>query len=198
MPSDFESQSYWHDRFTAETAFEWLTDSSTFTQTLEPLLDQLERSARILHLGSGTSDLHNHIRARGFRDVTNVDYEPLALKRGQELELSAFGDIIMRYVVADATQLHLDEKYDLVIDKSTTDAVACGSEDAVLRMAQGVRKHLAPGGCWVSLSYSTSRFDIEELPFSVDPIATIPIPKQRETDPDIYHWCYLLRPYRSQ
>lgn len=194
MPPNFESQSYWRDRFAAETAFEWLADSSTVIRILEPFLNRLDRSARVLHLGSGTSDLHNHFRARGFRDVTNVDYEPLALKRGQELEVSAFGDACMRYTVADATQLHLGERYSLVIDKGTTDAVACGADDAVLRMAQGVRKHLAPGGCWISLSYSPSRFDTEELPFAVNPIATIPVPKQRESDPDIYHWCYLLRP----
>jgi SAM-dependent methyltransferase len=194
MPPNFESQSYWHDRFATETAFEWLTDSSTFIRILEPFLNRLDRSARLLHLGCGTSDLHNHLRARGFPDVTNVDYEPLALKRGQELERSAFGDVSMRYVVADATQLHLGETYDLVIDKGAADAVACGAEDAMLRMVQGVRKHLAPGGIWISLSYSSSRFDIEELPFAVDPIATVPAPKRRETDPDIFYWCYLLRP----
>ncbi|KAH8912452.1 hypothetical protein BR93DRAFT_922408 [Coniochaeta sp. PMI_546] len=116
MPPDFESQSYWHDRFSKETAFEWLTDPSTFLRILEPFLGQLDRSAKLLHLGCGTSDLHNHLRARGYYNVTNVDFEPLALNRGQELEQSAFGDLTMKYVLADATQLRLNEKYDLVID----------------------------------------------------------------------------------
>ena len=70
--------------------------------------------------------------------MINVDYEPLALKRGQELERSAFGEVTMKYAVADATRLQLGEKYDLVIDKGAADAVACGAEDAVLRIAQGV------------------------------------------------------------
>ena len=194
MSPNFESQSYWHDRFTTEESFEWLTDSATFIRILEPFLNRLGRSARLLHVGCGTSDLHNHFRKRGFHDVTNVDYEPLALKRAQELERSAFGDVTMKYAVADATRLQLRERYDLVIDKSAADAVACGAEDNVLRMAQGVKKHLAPGGCWISLTYSSSRFDVEGLPFRPTPIATIPVPKQRETEPDIYHWCFLLSP----
>lgn len=194
MPPDFESQSYWHDRFSKETAFEWLTDPSTFLRVLEPFLGQLDRSAKLLHLGCGTSDLHNHLRARGYYNVTNVDFEPLALNRGQELEKSAFGDVRMKYVLADATQLQLNEKYDLVIDKCTADAISCGADGAVLRMAQCVKKHMAPGGCWVSLSYSSSRFEIEKLPFDAHAFATIPMPKLKETDPDTFYWCYVLQP----
>ncbi|OIW32039.1 hypothetical protein CONLIGDRAFT_678471 [Coniochaeta ligniaria NRRL 30616] len=194
MPPNFESQSYWHDRYSTEAAFEWLIDSSTFMRILEPFLDRLDHSARLLHLGCGTSDLHNHLRDRGYSNVTNVDYERLALKRGEELEQSNFGDVNLKYVLADATQLQLGERYDLVIDKCTADAISCGAEDAVLRMAQSIRKHLTPGGCWISMSYSSSRFDIAELPFAAEAFATIPVPKERETDPDVFYWCYLLQP----
>ncbi|KAB5532671.1 S-adenosyl-L-methionine-dependent methyltransferase [Coniochaeta sp. 2T2.1] len=194
MPPNFESQNYWHDRFSTETAFEWLTDSSTFLEIIEPFLDRLDRSARLLHLGCGTSDLHNHLRARGFLNVTNVDYEPLALKRGRELEQASFGDVRTTYELADATHLQLGERYDLIIDKGTADAISCGDGDSVLRMAQGVKKHLAAGGFWISMSYSSSRFDVEGLPLAADVMARIPVPKLRDTDPDIYHWCFLLRP----
>lgn len=194
MPPDYDKQDYWRQRFAMETAFEWLTDSSTFMAIMDRTLDRLDRSARLLHLGSGTSDLHNHLRRRGFLTVTNVDYEPLALKRGQALENSAFGDAKMRYVIADVTQLDLDERYDLAIDKGTADAMSCGGEDALVRMAAVVKKHLAPGGVWISMSYSSSRFDDERLPMTVEVIAKIPTPKRKETDPDIYYWCYMLGP----
>ncbi|KAH9990457.1 S-adenosyl-L-methionine-dependent methyltransferase [Xylariaceae sp. FL0662B] len=201
MPADFEKQSYWHDRFTSETSFEWLESSESFMAILEPYLRSLsnrERPLRILHLGSGTSDLQNHFRSRGYLDVTNVDYEPLAIERGQQREKATFDNIQMKYVVADVTQLSYGlqrgRTFDVVVDKSTVDAVSCGGETAFLRMAYQVRQCLANDGLWVSLSYSSQRFHIESLPFEVEVIAKIPTPKLHTNDPDVFHWCYLLRP----
>lgn len=197
MPADFEKQSYWHDRFVSETAFEWLVPSDTFTSILEPHLSQLRKTARILQLGFGTSDLQNHLRSRGFCDVTNVDYEPLAIDRGRDHETQAFGDVVMKYAVADVTQLsreRLSGTFDLIVDKSTVDAVACGGTSLLLRMALGIRERLSEGGVWVSLSYSSCRFDVEGLPFQVEVIAKVPTPKLNPNDPDIFYWCYMLRP----
>ncbi|KAM0257850.1 hypothetical protein ACHAQJ_004154 [Trichoderma viride] len=206
MPADFDKQSYWHNRFSTETSFEWLLSSAGFISIIKPLITSLEpSSARILHIGSGTSDLHNHFRHLGFLDVTNVDYEPLAVERGRELERQAFGDVRMKYAVADATQLQLstdsdaqgltrDDKFHLVVDKSTVDAVSCGGEDQLRRMARCVKECLAEDAAWVSLSYSASRFDIDGLPFDAEVLARVPTPKIKVTDPDIFHWCYLLRP----
>jgi SAM-dependent methyltransferase len=206
MPADFDKQTYWHDRFSTESSFEWLLSSADFISIIKPLITSLEpSSARILHLGSGTSDLQNHFRHLGFLDVTNVDYEPLAVERGRELEKRAFGDVKMKYAVADATQLQTstdsdaqglprDHRFDLVVDKSTVDAVSCGGEDQFRRMARCVKECLAEGAVWISLSYSASRFDIEELPFDAEVLAKVPTQKIKATDPDIFHWCYLLRP----
>ncbi|KAI1642883.1 S-adenosyl-L-methionine-dependent methyltransferase [Daldinia loculata] len=202
MPPDFEKQSYWHERFSSETSFEWLASSESFMSIIEPYLSTpshtYENAPRILHLGSGTSDLQNCFRSRGYLDVTNVDYEPLAIERGRQLEQVAFGDVRMKYIVADATQLACyfsrDQKFDIVVDKGTADAVSCGGNTALSRMASGVRKYLADNGIWISLSYSSARFHIEQLPFGVEVITKIPLPKLKENDPEIYHHCYLLRP----
>ncbi|KAH6610153.1 hyoothetical [Trichoderma cornu-damae] len=206
MPVDFDKQTYWHRRFSAESSFEWLLASADFVAILRPLLATLDpSSSRILHLGSGTSDLHNHFRRLGFLDVTNVDYEPLAVQRGRELERRAFGDVRTEYVVADATQSLLpgggsahgsrrDARFDLVVDKSTADAVSCGGEERLRRMACCVEECLARDAVWISLSYSASRFDVDGLPFDVEVLAKVPTPKSKATDPDIFHWCYLLRP----
>ncbi|TDZ13429.1 Methyltransferase-like protein 13 [Colletotrichum spinosum] len=194
MPVDFDKQSYWGERFASETSFEWLTESATFMSIVDPYLAPLGDSAPILHLGFGTSDLQNHFRQRGFDNITNVDFEPLAIDRGKLLEKKVFGDVRMRYLVVDVTQLQLPHKYDLVVDKSTVDAVSCGGADRLLSMAEGVRRHLADDGVWISLSYSCCRFDVEELPFEVETIARIPTPKAKPHDPDVYHWCYLMRP----
>ena len=204
MPVDFEKQSYWRDRFASEETFEWLVSSEDFISILQPYLDKLDSSsARILNLGSGNSELQNHFRRQGFLNVTNLDYEPLAAERGRRVEARAFGDVKMRYAVADATQLptvgsdlgggHRGQ-FDLIVDKSTVDAVSCAGEDAILRMANGVRSRLARDAVWISLSYSASRFNAEKLPFDVETVAKIPTPKLGASGPDVYHWCYLMRP----
>ncbi|KAI5917466.1 hypothetical protein F4810DRAFT_696217 [Camillea tinctor] len=216
---DFDQQSYWRERFTSEMGFEWLVPSPTFMSLIEPLLlsssssssssSSPPQSKKILQLGSGTSDLQNCLRARGYSDVTNVDYEPLALERGRAIEQREFGDVRTRYVLADARHLVRDLRrrmgedeggpqgeplFDVVVDKSTADAVACGGAEAVLAMAAGVWGCLAGGGCWVSLSYSASRFNVPGLPFDVEVLGKIPTPKRTDNDPEVYHWCYLLRP----
>ena len=191
---DFDKREYWSQRFASESAFEWLIPSQDFVKILDTnLLTGLPPDAPILHLGFGTSDLQIHLRQRGFLNVTNVDYEPMAIKRGRELEQATFGDIQMAYLVADATQLDLDQKFALVLDKSAADAIACGGEAALFSMADSVRKHLQEGACWVSVSYSAYRFDDAALPFHVRVISKIPVKKARETEPDVFLYCYLLR-----
>lgn len=191
---DFEKKSYWHERFSHEDAFEWLVPSADFLAVIDPLLPKPPESARILQLGFGTSDLHTHLRRRGYEDVTNVDYEPLAVKHGKGCEERVFGDVRMKYVVADVTRLEEDGVYDLVIDKSTVDAVSCGGGEAFHLMAEGVRRSLKPGGVWISLSLSALRFSAADLPFEVSVIHRFPTPKLKPQDPDIFNFCYLLRP----
>ncbi|KAM5386886.1 hypothetical protein ACJZ2D_000179 [Fusarium nematophilum] len=198
MPADFDKQSYWHGRFASEKAFEWLLPSADFMTLIEPVLERLDPdTARILHVGFGTSDLQNHFRTRGFRNILNVDYEPLAVERGRDLETQAFGHVRMRYAVHDATQLDLNEQFDLVVDKSTVDAISCAGETPLRRMAAGIRGCLADRAVWISLSYSAFRFELDNLPFQVEVLAKVPTPKLSPNDPDIYYWCYLLRPKRD-
>lgn len=198
MPADFDKQEYWHERFKSETLFEWLASSTEFMEVLLPYLHRLPDFTRILHIGSGTSELHNHLRRHGFSNVTNIDYEPFALERGRQLERDRFGDVQMRYLVADATQLEVDGKYRVVIDKSTADAIACGGTDALMAMAKAVHACLDDNGFWVSLSFSSSRFEHVRSIFEVGLISRLPTPKFRPTDPDIFHFCYLLRPKQGQ
>ncbi|KAF7292850.1 Glyco-hydro-cc domain-containing protein [Mycena indigotica] len=155
MPPDFDNKEYWQQRFAHETAFEWLVSSTDFMRVLEPYLEKLPKAARILHLGIGTSELHNHLRMLGFSDITNIDYEPMAIERSKQLEEKAFGDVRMQYLVADVTELESDRLrgglFDLVVDKSTADAVSCGGEEAIARMARAVRRCLGDGGMKVLL-----------------------------------------------
>lgn len=193
MPPAFDKREYWEQRFSSETSFEWLMTSESFVTVLEPYLANLAPDTPILHLGFGTSDLQVHLRKRGFTSITNIDFEPLAVERGQDLERAAFGNVQMTYLVADCTQLHLDRRYDLILDKSTVDAVACGVDAAFPAMMDSVARHLTEDGIWISISYSAYRYDSPSLPLAVEVIAQIPVKKQKPTDPDVFTYCYLLR-----
>ncbi|KAK4202884.1 hypothetical protein QBC40DRAFT_251581 [Triangularia verruculosa] len=208
MPADFEKVEYWHKRFTTERSFEWLTSSSAFFAILEPLLTPLPPSSTVLHLGSGTSDLHVYFRRHCSQLQTiNMDYEPLALERGKEMEMREFGDVKMGYQVQDVTmpfELGPEQmgKVRMVIDKSTVDAVSCGGDESVIKMAERIHETLdKEEGVWVTLSFSDSRFEmdskrVQEL-FDVSVLTKVATgPKRLESDPDIWHWCWLLRPKR--
>lgn len=176
---------------------------------------------KILHIGFGTSDLQTHLRARGFSETLNIDFSPLAIEHGRALEKRVFGDLVMGYEVVDATRLgecealldgYGDEeeeekedeqkqmgKFDLVVDKSTVDAISCGGEEGLVKMAEGVQRVLkrrGNGGVWISLSYSERRFEVDRVGelFDVEVLERIPTAKRRQTDPDVFYWCYLLRP----
>ncbi|KAK4176340.1 hypothetical protein QBC36DRAFT_9874 [Triangularia setosa] len=206
MPADFEKVEYWHKRFATEQSFEWLTSSSAFFAILEPLLTPMSPGSAILHLGSGTSDLHVYFRRHCPQlQITNMDYEPLALERGKEMEKKEFGNVEMGYQVQDVTtpfELAPEQrrKVRMVIDKSTVDAVSCGGDENVIKMAEAIYDVLdKEEGVWVSLSFSDSRFEmdskrVQEL-FELSVLTKVATgPKRLESDPDIWHWCWLLRP----
>lgn len=194
--TDFHEKAYWKSRFDGETAFEWLVPSGDFFDQV--IRHQIGPQTRVLHLGFGTSDLQNHIRSAGCEDVLNIDFEPTAITRGQDLEMRQFGDVRMSYAVADATDLpaEFDGQFDLVVDKSTADAVSCGGDAALLAMAASVRRALTPTGRWLCCSYSATRFDgLPDLAFDVRLVHRFHLPKARPTDPDLFHACYLLVPH---
>lgn len=214
MPPDYELQSYWNARFQNELHFEWLGDGSdTILPHLRSYLQDPcvpSRPARLLHIGAGTSSLSERIRELyrnvygpqvDERAIVNVDFAENLVAREREKEaMRAVGGLGtgMRWVCADALKwreleaaLDLGEEgqgrtFDLVVDKSTSDAISCAEDVSYLspsagfhrvleeiRAAQTSQKlsippvellavHLAsltrPGGLWVALTFSSNRF----------------------------------------
>jgi hypothetical protein len=208
MPPSYGSQEYWNTRFATETEpFEWLEAP----HVLDPfLLAELRASAepqpKLLHIGCGTSTLSYHLRSlvQTPEQIHNVDYSEVAIDLGRQREKEEFkGEVDMRW---DAVNL-LDSKsflgvckpntYALIVDKSTSDSIACSDDisvplpypitthtddpiDLSLRAAPEpiyplhvMAVHLAlatkPGGRWVALSYSDDRFPFVDGLFSSRP-----------------------------
>ena len=165
---------------------------------------------RLLHIGAGTSSLAERIRelyrdiygyAANEQAIVHTDFAENLVARMQERESSLAKGVPgkgMLWVCVDAmkwkdlrtalgfgTEGGMDT-YDLVVDKSTSDAISCredvvySSEDSVLHPAfrgylaehagrtitlapvEVLAIHLAslvkPGGLWVALTFSPNRF----------------------------------------
>ena len=178
--------------------------------------------ARLLHIGAGTSSLPERIRELYHdvygaevdeRAIVHTDFAANLVARQQEKEAAlAVGGPRkgMRWICADAMKwgelhaaLDMDGEhitFDLVVDKSTSDAISCGDDVSYSSPDPGlhpaINKYLAthegrtmtfvpvevlavhlaslvrPGGLWVALSYSSNRFSFLSSPEPPD--ATLP------------------------
>ncbi|KEQ93019.1 hypothetical protein AUEXF2481DRAFT_346079 [Aureobasidium subglaciale EXF-2481] len=205
-PPSFGDLQYWNTRFSKEDEFEWLAD---FT-ALEPWLrraigssgDENERERdgkgkRVLHIGCGTSALSAALKelVKSPRQIHNVDYSDVVIERQRQRDLTNTGEEASKWSTLDLLSLAQVEefkkqgRYDVIIDKSTSDAISCAEDVHVglpyhmnTAMEQGsslaisghtqvyplviLAIHLAylatPGCQWMVLSYSASRFSYWE------------------------------------
>jgi hypothetical protein len=197
MPSStpsFGDLEYWNKRFTKEDEFEWLAD---FT-VLEPWLKReiAEKTVpQILHIGCGSSALSMQLRdlVDSPQQIHNVDYSGVVVEKNRHREHE-----LLRCLEASTEQCRwstldllsvsqvLDfgksgKGYDVIVDKSTSDAISCSDDVSVelpyhLNTKQSSRlphfvqvyplhilainlAYLARSGCsWIVLSYSADRF----------------------------------------
>lgn len=202
MPSSthsFGDVEYWDNRFAKEEHFDWLSDYAV----LEPWLRRTiaERSVgekpQVLHIGCGSSAVSTHLKklVKSPNQIHNVDYSSVVIERNRQREprlLDSSGPTeSSRWSTLDllsASQIlgfgASDEKYDVIIDKSTSDAISC-ADDVTVGVPYQIRSssttqlatvtttrtvfpldllalhlaYLASSGCqWIVLSYSSSRF----------------------------------------
>jgi hypothetical protein len=208
MPPSYGSQEYWNNRFTSETEpFEWLEAPDTLDPFLRDALgNSKDPEPKLLHIGCGTSMLSHHLRTlvKKLDQLHHVDYSNVAIELGRkrEHELDDNHRFEDSHTSGDSTSMLwdvidlLDHKsvlrvckpgsYSVVVDKSTSDCIACIDDvrlslpyyidtptDAPLDLS--IREtpepvhplhilavHLAyatkPGAHWVALSYSSDRF----------------------------------------
>ncbi|CDO75500.1 hypothetical protein BN946_scf184935.g36 [Trametes cinnabarina] len=227
MPPDYESRQYWNARFDEEKHFEWLGDGiDTIIPHVSSFLLNPQKSgryrsnvpARLLHIGAGTSSLSERLRElyiSVYGDdvdeiaIVNTDFAETLVARKREAEAAkcAMGGPQkgMRWVSADALKWNEmskitgseSELFDLVVEKSTSDAISCGEDvtycgvesnlhpafHSYLAAEQGrtltlspvevFAIHLAslvrPGGLWIALTFSSNRFSFMPPSAGEDP-----------------------------
>lgn len=189
MPPSYEQQEFWESRFKTETHFEWLGDGQdtlipvlrTHLQT-PPFMYTPAHPPYILHIGAGSSTLSDAIldeyrkiygTSGAIEHIVNVDFAQEAVDRGRErakemghgevaweqVDLLDLDDIVS--LRAGVFQSRSDELFEIVLDKSTSDAISCG-EDTVLDKKHLTKspKRLHP---WIAAALSASPKDILTL-----------------------------------
>jgi hypothetical protein len=169
--SDFSSAEYWSTRFTTETSFEWLLPSS---QIIQFILESFHhkhnpeseiRVIKCLHLGCGTStlgmELEDALRQKlGDKvDIQVIDSDYVA----GSITLSTPRPILNLNAL-DLSDLRTKSEggWDLIIDKSTADAISCGplidDIEPINVLCSNLAEVTKKGTRWISISYSPTRF----------------------------------------
>jgi hypothetical protein len=187
--------------------------------------------------------------------ILNIDFASGAIGTSKSREQTAFGNVLMEWDVVDVLEVSrfksrckekCGRKFDIVVEKSYLDALACGEEipesEVNLTNVLNVggddfppddmptfskktttipREVLAaaylgmqtrPGGAWIALSYSSTRFDFLKDPtslgsrfWSLESVRSMVAPSGHSSEnsrsgmttvvhrPEIAHYLYVLR-----
>eukprot|EP00927_Polykrikos_kofoidii_P035666 TRINITY_DN30214_c0_g1_i1.p1 TRINITY_DN30214_c0_g1~~TRINITY_DN30214_c0_g1_i1.p1 ORF type:complete len:310 (-),score=26.83 TRINITY_DN30214_c0_g1_i1:28-957(-) len=109
-----------------------------------------------LNLGCGNSKLAEEMHSDGFVTITNVDISTAVVEKMRAR--NAHLNPQMTYLQMDISNMSFaNEKFDLVIEKGTLDALYTGSPHLIPQIVDGAWRILRPGGYLVSISFGASR-----------------------------------------
>ncbi|KAK6355684.1 hypothetical protein TWF718_000077 [Orbilia javanica] len=213
----FGEKSYWDTRFTKNPSpFDWLLPAAAapFLSSIQSSISTAP-SPRILHIGCGTSSLSSNLKqfVTDSKNIYNVDFSSVAIEAGQSKDGSMNWrtlDLLSAEQVLELgkyVKLEGREKFGLVIDKSTADAIAC-AEDVIVELPYPIAAeapeggsqatanihplailslHMAyltlPGAKWLLLSYSSSRCSFLTSQDPDDILVKMGVLEQGFTDP---------------
>lgn len=162
---------YWDKRYSQQKdkSFDWLEN----WDALKPLIEKLiTKDAKILMLGCGNANISEEMYRDGYEFIDNIDISAVVINEMKERTIDL---INMTWEVMDVMDMRYESNtYDIAIDKSTIDALLCGSNAFlnVARMTREVQRVLKPGGYYFVISYGkpdnrTFHFQRKHLDFKV-------------------------------
>jgi len=157
---------YWEDLYGGAPAavngseyesFDWLADWSDLEPVLASLLARSNAdpsAVSVLHAGSGNSTLPKYMHDANYTQQTCVDVSVSVIEQMKSQYKDYAG---MHWISADCTDLgglFPDETFDLVVDKSTFDAICCHDEHALMltTFLKEMSRVLKYGGHYVCIS----------------------------------------------
>lgn len=144
---------YWNERYAncKGTMFDWLEDY----QQLKSILDNyLNPSNKILIVGCGNANFSEDLYDAGYKNIWNIDISKVVI---EQMSKRNFTRKKMKYEVMDCCNLKYEDNFfDVVIDKSTIDAILCGDNaflNTALMLKEGQRVLKEDGGLYIAISY---------------------------------------------
>lgn len=142
-------------------------------ETLRPILEELklQKTVKLLNIGCGNSEFSERMYDDGYHLQTNIDICENVIKfmveRNHHREkMICKKNLIFLVDVMDIRDLQQDdETFDLVIDKSTMDALLCGDQSFlnVAIMTKEVQRVLKTNGIYLIISYGAPENRIVHL-----------------------------------
>jgi len=114
---NFDRKSHWDNIYTTkdlENCSWYQPDPVTSLELIER--SGVSKSAKIIDIGGGDSYLADRLLEKGYTDITVLDISEVALFRAKERLEDQSGKV--KWIVGDATQYTLTEKYDLWHDRA--------------------------------------------------------------------------------
>ncbi|EAT46630.1 AAEL002186-PA [Aedes aegypti] len=152
--TEFGSTEYWNNFFKkrGKQAFEWYGEYPELCGQLHKCVKPRDE---ILMVGCGNSKLSLDLYDVGFKQITNIDISQVVIRQMQDANKIQRPEMLWYHM--DATAMNFsDEKYSVVLDKGTLDALFTDETEATL---QTVRKYfsevarvLRVGGRYVCIS----------------------------------------------
>ncbi len=153
MPN-YGDPKYWDERYRQQhdTTYDWLENY----ETLKPLLDNIiSRDQSILNIGCGNAIVTEDMYDDGYLNIVNTDISPIVIDNMKQRNICR---PTMKWDVDDVLGMQYNnESFDVVIDKSTLDAILCGKQsfmNAAIMLAE-VQRVLKTGGIYLIISYGS-------------------------------------------
>ncbi|PKA56942.1 hexaprenyldihydroxybenzoate methyltransferase [Apostasia shenzhenica] len=115
----------------------------------------------VLDIGTGNGLLLQELAKQGFADLTGTDYSEGAIDLAQNLA-ARNGFSYIKFLVDDLLQTKLDQKFQLVMDKGTLDAIGLHPDGPTKRLVywDAVAKLVAPCGILVITSCNKTKDEL--------------------------------------
>ena len=195
MPN-YGDKNYWEVRYEEQsgTTFDWLEDY----ESVKPIIDNLniKKDSRILNVGCGNSEFSEKMYDEGYVHNYNIDICQNVIDFMKSRNKDKKG---LHFDVMDVYDMaYKDETFDLIIDKSTIDALLCGDHSfmIVAKMLKEISRVLKTGGIYLIVSYGKPEnrmihLERDHLAFDIQ-IYTI---KRKDDDDDTekIHYVYICK-----
>ena len=194
MPN-YGEKKYWVDRYESQKGktFDWLEDY----ESIKPMIYEIgiKKNAYVLNVGCGNSEFSEKMYNDGFTNNYNIDICPNVINYMKERNKGKDG-LVYKEMDARNMKDFKDETFDLVIDKSTIDALLCGdhSFENVALMTKEISRVLKTGGIYFIISYGRPEnrllhLERKHLAFDVK-VIEINSKKEKETSS---HFAYICK-----